>query len=90
MTSTSGSGKRARDPGSRGRRLLVVLDNAEHLLPELADGAVRLLEACDGLVVLATSRERFQVWPERVVSAVSLLFRRPASLYLPGSATPLR
>ncbi len=28
---------------------------------------VRLLEACDGLVVLATSRERLRVSPERVV-----------------------
>jgi predicted ATPase/DNA-binding XRE family transcriptional regulator len=50
-----------------GCRMLVVLDNAEHLLPELADVAVQLLEACDGLVVLATSRERFQVSAEYVV-----------------------
>ena len=68
----------------------VVLDNAEHLLSEQADVVVRLLEACDGLVVLATSRERLQVSPERVVPAVSLPFRQPASRYLPGSATPLR
>ena len=55
-----------------GRRLLVLLDNAEHLLPDLADVAVRLLEACDGLVVLATSRERFQVSPEHVVAVPPL------------------
>jgi hypothetical protein len=33
---------------------------------------VRLLEACDGLVVLATGRERLQVSPERIVPAISL------------------
>ena len=55
-----------------GRRMLIALDNAEHLLPDLADVAVRLLEACDGLVMLATSRERFQVSPERVVAVAPL------------------
>ena len=55
-----------------GRRLLVVLDNAEHLLPELADVVMRLLEACDGPAVLATSRERLGVSPERVVAVPPL------------------
>jgi len=41
---------------------------------------VRLLEACDGLVVLATSRERLQVSPERVVPAVSLRFGGPPAV----------
>ncbi len=41
---------------------------------------VRLLEACDGLVVLATSRERLQVSPERVVPAVSLRFGSPPAV----------
>jgi predicted ATPase/transcriptional regulator with XRE-family HTH domain len=70
-----------------GRRMLVLLDNAEHLLPDLAGLTVRLLQACDGLVVLATSRERFQVSPERVVAvpplaagdAVELLRERAGS-----------
>ena len=55
-----------------GRRMLVVLDNAEHLLPDLAGVVVRLLAACDGLVVLVTSRERFQVSPERVMAVPPL------------------
>lgn len=37
------------------RRLLVVLDNLEHLLPATTD-VVALLEACPSVVVLATSR----------------------------------
>jgi predicted ATPase/transcriptional regulator with XRE-family HTH domain len=53
-------------------RMLVVLDNAEHLLPELADVVVRLLEASGGLAVLATSRERLGVSPERVVAVPPL------------------
>jgi predicted ATPase len=49
-----------------GRRMLIVLDNAEHLLPDLADVVVRLLAADDRLVVLATSRERLQLSAEHV------------------------
>ena len=50
-----------------GRRMLVVLDNSEHLLPGLADVVIRLLAASDRLIVLATSRERFQLSAEHVV-----------------------
>ena len=39
----------------RGRRLLLVLDNFEHLLPA-ATGVLALLEACPQLAVLVTSR----------------------------------
>jgi predicted ATPase len=44
----------------RGRRLLVLLDNFEHLLPA-RDAMLALLEACPGLVVLVTSRVALQV-----------------------------
>ncbi len=40
--------------------ILLVLDNCEHLLEEVADGAVRLLRGCANLRVLATSRERLR------------------------------
>jgi hypothetical protein len=39
----------------RGRRLLVLLDNFEHLLPA-RDAVLALLEACPHLVLLVTSR----------------------------------
>src|SRR5262245_15683748 len=39
----------------RGRRLLVLLDNFEHLLPA-RDAVLALLEGCPGLVMLVTSR----------------------------------
>ncbi len=39
------------------RRMLVVLDNCEHLLDASANLMVALLEACPGLTLLTTSRE---------------------------------
>ncbi|WP_197370011.1 ATP-binding protein, partial [Streptomyces clavuligerus] len=39
------------------RRMLLVLDNCEHLVAAAATLAERLLESCPGLTVLATSRE---------------------------------
>lgn len=49
-----------------GTRQLVLLDNAEHLLPEMANDTSALLEACPTLVLLVTSRERLQVAGEQV------------------------
>ena len=48
-----------------GKRMLVLLDNAEHLLPELAETVARLV-AVGGLTVLVTSRERLQLQPEHI------------------------
>jgi predicted ATPase/DNA-binding SARP family transcriptional activator len=55
----------------RDKNMLLLLDNAEHLLDA---GAVvaRLLEACPGLTVLATSRERLHVRGEWVVQVTGL------------------
>jgi predicted ATPase/class 3 adenylate cyclase/DNA-binding CsgD family transcriptional regulator len=39
------------------RRMLVLLDNCEHLLDAVAELATALLSACPGLTLLATSRE---------------------------------
>ncbi len=44
----------------RGRRLLVLLDNFEHLLPA-RDAVLALLEACPQVVMLVTSRVALQV-----------------------------
>jgi predicted ATPase/DNA-binding SARP family transcriptional activator len=48
-----------------GRRILVVLDNCEHLLSTSADHTLRLLDDCPRLAVLATSREPLGVEGER-------------------------
>jgi len=55
----------------RGKRLLLVLDNFEHLIaagPLVAD----LLARCPGLAVLATSRERLRLGGEREVAVPPL------------------
>ncbi|TDB76132.1 ATPase, partial [Actinomadura sp. KC216] len=46
---------------------LVVLDNCEHLLDAVAGFADRILAACPGTRILATSRERLGVTGERIV-----------------------
>jgi predicted ATPase/DNA-binding XRE family transcriptional regulator/uncharacterized protein HemY len=48
------------------RRLLLVLDNCEHLIDACADLAVTLLAACTRLTVLATSRMALRIRGERV------------------------
>ncbi|MFG1851862.1 ATP-binding protein [Actinomadura geliboluensis] len=54
--------------GRLGRsRTLIVLDNCEHLLDAVAGFADRILAACPGTRILATSRERLGVPGERIV-----------------------
>ncbi|MDP9224598.1 MAG: AAA family ATPase, partial [Actinomycetota bacterium] len=48
------------------RTTLLLLDNAEHLLPDVADDSAALLTACPALRLLVTSRERLQVQSETV------------------------
>ncbi|MBD0671002.1 hypothetical protein BU198_09855 [Streptomyces sp. CBMA156] len=65
--------KRAEDPVRRlvehcgHRRMLLVLDNCEHLIQAAADLADVLLAECPGLTVLATSREPLGVPGETVL-----------------------
>ena len=54
------------------RRLLLVLDNCDHLLTVVAAFTERLLAACPGVTVLATSRERLAVAGERTVTVPPL------------------
>jgi predicted ATPase/DNA-binding NarL/FixJ family response regulator len=54
--------------GLAGRRLLLILDNCEHLVEACAEVATALLHACHDLRILATSREPLGVagevrWP---------------------------
>jgi predicted ATPase/DNA-binding CsgD family transcriptional regulator len=51
----------------RDRRLLVVLDNCEHLLPACRDLVTALVSGCAGVRVLCTSRERLGVAGETTV-----------------------
>jgi predicted ATPase/class 3 adenylate cyclase len=48
-----------------GKRMLLVIDNAEHLLPEAAD-AIATLRDLDGPKLVVTSRERLQLTGEHV------------------------
>jgi predicted ATPase/class 3 adenylate cyclase len=54
------------------RDLLLVVDNCEHVLPAIAPLVSRLLDACNGLVVLATSREPLGLTGETVWQAPQL------------------
>jgi predicted ATPase len=54
------------------RRMLVLLDNCEHLLDPAADLAETVLARCPNLVILATSREALEVRGERVIRLRSL------------------
>ncbi|MFE7973172.1 BTAD domain-containing putative transcriptional regulator [Streptomyces shenzhenensis] len=62
------------------RRMLIVLDNCEHVVDAAARLAARLLERCPGLTVLATSREPLGV-PGELVRPVQPL-PEPAALRL--------
>jgi len=50
-----------------GRELLLVVDNCEHLIAGAADLVKRLLQAAEGLTVLATSREPLRLHGETVL-----------------------
>ncbi|WP_377268391.1 BTAD domain-containing putative transcriptional regulator [Peterkaempfera sp. SMS 1(5)a] len=70
LPSAPEAGGRTVDPTTRivaalsGRRTLLVLDNCEHLVGAVARLAHRLLAACPGLRVLATSREALGITGE--------------------------
>ncbi len=76
------------------RRLLLVLDNCEHVLASAAETAGRLLRACPGVRILATSREPLAIPGERVerlepLATTSGGFGTPAAveLFLDRAAT---
>jgi predicted ATPase/class 3 adenylate cyclase len=51
----------------RGKQLLLVLDNCEHLIEAAAALATALARSCERLVILATSREALGIDGERLV-----------------------
>jgi predicted ATPase/DNA-binding winged helix-turn-helix (wHTH) protein len=64
------------------RRLLLVLDNAEHLVASCAELAEQLLRRCAGLAILATSRERLGIVGEATYRVPSLPADEAARLFL--------
>jgi len=66
----------------RERRLLLVLDNCEHLLAACADLAQALLQAGTGLKVLATSREALHVRGEASLPIPALDAAHAARLFV--------
>ncbi|GAB2958390.1 hypothetical protein GCM10027075_67840 [Streptomyces heilongjiangensis] len=56
----------------RDQRLLVVLDNCEHLVDDVAALVLRMARAAPGLRVLATSRQRLGIPGEHVLTVPSL------------------
>jgi predicted ATPase len=66
-----------------GRRLLLVLDNCEHLIEATATLADTLLAACPALRVLATSREALGITGECILPV------SPLALPPPDAADPL-
>lgn len=60
--------------GLRPLKLLLLLDNVEHLLPETALLAANLLESAPGLTILATSRERLNLRAETVFNLGGLSY----------------
>ncbi|MFF7587987.1 BTAD domain-containing putative transcriptional regulator [Kitasatospora purpeofusca] len=79
----------------RGRRVLLVLDNCEHVIEPAADLVASLLDGAPGLTVLATSRESlrlpgeavFPVTPLDPVAAAQLFVERAAAA-APGFVPP--
>jgi predicted ATPase/DNA-binding CsgD family transcriptional regulator len=75
-------------------RFLLILDNCEHVIDAAAAFAERLLSACPGARILATSRERLGIPGERTVhigplplgSGAELLFRDRAEAANPSAA----
>ena len=63
----------------RGRELLLVLDNCEHLIDETAILVRNLLSACADLRILATSREPLRVAGEHVFEVEPLSVRSSAT-----------
>ena len=69
----------------RSKRLLLVLDNCEHLLNACATLAVALLKACFNLRILATSREAIGITGESIFQVPSLATPEPGATMSLGS-----
>ena len=68
------------------KRMLLVLDNAEHLLPAMAEDLSQLLIGCPALTVLVTSRERLHVPAERAYELPTLAADESVALFCERAA----
>ncbi|GHF01287.1 LuxR family transcriptional regulator [Amycolatopsis deserti] len=82
---TPDHGSLARQIGDR--RMLVCLDNCEHVLTAAADAALELITTCPNVTVLATSREPLGVPGERVWRVPSLKAADAVALFQARSGT---
>jgi predicted ATPase/class 3 adenylate cyclase len=64
--------------GLAGRHVLLVLDNCEHLIDAVAELSERIVRACAGVTLLATSREALRIEGEQSWPVPSLDFREGA------------
>ena len=78
--------------GLRARRMLLILDNCEHVIAEAAALAAAILRTCPDIVILATSRERLDIAGESVYRLPSLITpaRAPATIDEAGAYPALR
>ena len=67
------------------KRLLILLDNAEHLLPGVASELSKLRKAAPSLSLLVTSRERLQLSGETVWPVPALAVEEGVALFLARS-----
>jgi predicted ATPase/DNA-binding XRE family transcriptional regulator len=72
LPSTTGSALEVIIAYLKTRRLLLILDNCEHLIARAGDVAAKIAEACPSVHVLATSRQALEVAGERAYRLPSL------------------
>lgn len=66
----------------RHQRLLLIVDNCEHVLAATADAVERLTDECPTLTIVATSREPLMVQGEHLVAVPSLSAEDAERLFL--------
>jgi predicted ATPase/DNA-binding XRE family transcriptional regulator len=66
----------------RGRKVLLVVDNCEHLITGVAAVARAILQSCDTVTILATSRERIGIVGEATYRVAPLPESTAASLFI--------
>ncbi|WP_238391588.1 protein kinase [Mycolicibacterium sp. CBMA 311] len=71
----------------RERRLLLVLDNCEHLVDAAAELVNDVLRAAPGIRILATSRQALRIAGEHVYPVLPLPAPNPAEPIAPGTTT---